>query len=228
MEIPGLMTLLYIMFTLPKEVGLKELPWTNWIMAGMFTIHYIYRALVAPLLNPSMSPIHPPVWMGACSFVVINAMCIGGWLAGHGPTTLEESWSDALYRMCPGMIVFFTGLIGNMYHDDSLRDIRRTTARKQKSEAKKKGKPVEGVDKVYMIPRSGLFRWILYPHYLCEWIEWAGFWAVGGASCFPARIFLVNELASMFPRTLQGRRWYIKKFGKDKIGGTKAIIPGVL
>lgn len=37
MEIPGFITLLYIMTSLPKELGLTEpLPWGNWTMAGMF------------------------------------------------------------------------------------------------------------------------------------------------------------------------------------------------
>jgi 3-oxo-5-alpha-steroid 4-dehydrogenase 1 len=36
MEAPGFLTLLYIMFTLPEEQGIAELPWGNWIMAGLF------------------------------------------------------------------------------------------------------------------------------------------------------------------------------------------------
>jgi hypothetical protein len=36
MEGPGFLTLLYIMFTLPEEQGIAELPWGNWIMAGLF------------------------------------------------------------------------------------------------------------------------------------------------------------------------------------------------
>ncbi|KAF2759822.1 3-oxo-5-alpha-steroid 4-dehydrogenase [Pseudovirgaria hyperparasitica] len=227
MEVPGFITLLYIMNTLPKEVGLAELPWGNWTMAGMFTIHYIYRAILSPILNPSMSPIHFFVWASAVGFQFANATCIGGWLAGHGPTTTAH-WDDAIFRIYPGMIMWGFGLIANMYHDDDLREIRRAAARKQAREAKENGKDPQSVDKVYMIPKNGLFKWILYPHYLCEWLEWTGFWIVGGWACFPARAFLVNEITTMLPRALQGRRWYIKKFGEDKIAGLKAIIPGVL
>ena len=36
MEAPGFIILLYIMFTLPTELGIAELPWGNWAMAGMF------------------------------------------------------------------------------------------------------------------------------------------------------------------------------------------------
>jgi 3-oxo-5-alpha-steroid 4-dehydrogenase 1 len=36
MESAGFMVLLYIMYALPKELGISELPWGNWTMAGCF------------------------------------------------------------------------------------------------------------------------------------------------------------------------------------------------
>jgi 3-oxo-5-alpha-steroid 4-dehydrogenase 1 len=36
MESAGFIILLYMMNTLPKELGIKELPWGNWTMAGCF------------------------------------------------------------------------------------------------------------------------------------------------------------------------------------------------
>lgn len=36
MESAGFITLLYIMYALPKELGISELPWGNWTMAGCF------------------------------------------------------------------------------------------------------------------------------------------------------------------------------------------------
>lgn len=126
------------------------------------------------------------------------------------------------------MVVWGWGLLANMFHEDDLREIRRAAARRQKVEAGKQGKAHEGVDKVYMMPKNGLFHWVLYAHYLCEWIEWAGFWMVGGWRCVPARSFLLNEIATMLPRAVQGRQWYIERFGADKVAGRKAIIPGLL
>ncbi|GME26816.1 SWR1-complex protein 4 [Neofusicoccum parvum] len=229
MEIPGFITLLYIMTSLPKELGLTEpLPWGNWTMAGMFTIHYLYRAILAPLfLNPSMSPIHPLVAFFAACWQLTNATCIGGWLGGHGPRTPHD-WAGHLYYMEIGLVVWGWGLLANMYHDDDLREIRRAAARRQRKEAEKTGVKVEGVDKVYMIPKNGLFRWVLYAHYLCEWIEWTGFWMVGGWACTPARSFVLNEISTMLPRAVQGKRWYVEKFGKDKVGNRKAVIPGLI
>ena len=90
------------------------------------------------------------------------------------------------------------------------------------------GKYGKGVDKVYMVPENGLFRVVLFPHYLCEWVEWCGFWMVGGLACVPARTFVVNEVATMLPRAVQGKRWYLERFGKDKVDGKKAVIPGLI
>ena len=118
-----------------------------------------------------------------------------------------------------------------MYHDDELREIRRAAARnqKKKQEAVKEGGKAsdEGVEKVYMMPENGLFRLVLFPHYFCEWIEWCGWWMIGGLSCTPARCFVVNEISTMLPRAMNGRQWYLERFGKEKVGSRKAVIPGV-
>ena len=42
MESTGFVTLIYIMATLPKELGIDSLPWGNWTMAGCFVRSPIY------------------------------------------------------------------------------------------------------------------------------------------------------------------------------------------
>jgi 3-oxo-5-alpha-steroid 4-dehydrogenase 1 len=189
-------------------------------------VHYIYRAILAPLFNnPSMAPIHLFVWAGAFAFQMCNAISIGGWLAGYGPITVSD-WAGRYWAMEIGLVVWAWGLMGNIFHDDDLREIRRVADRKQRKEAEELGKPVGKVDKVYMMPKNGLFKYVLYAHYLCEWIEWAGFWMVGGWNCHPARAFLVNEITTMLPRALQGKRWYVKKFGKEQVAAEKPLFQG--
>lgn len=228
MECPGFITLLYCMYAIPKEQGIENLPWGNWTMAGLYTIHYLYRAVLSPLvLNPSMSPIHPLVMLSAFAWNVTNALSLGGYIGGYGPTTVYD-WSGRLYIIEIGLVVWGWSFLGNIFHDEDLREIRRSAMRRQKAQAEKDGKPIEGVDKVYMIPKNGLFHLILYPHYLCEWFEWAGFWMIGGLHCVPARSFLLNEISTMLPRAIQGRQWYIQKFGQERVGSRKAIIPGLL
>ena len=187
-----------------------------------------------------MSPIHLLVWLSGLTFQITNGLSIGSWLAGYGPTTRLE-WQNhgntyvAGGRIELGMMIWAFGFMGNVFHDDELREIRRAAARNQKKRAEEadestgKGKEgKKGVDKVYMIPENGLFRWIFFPHYLCEWIEWSGFWLIGGARFVPGQNFVVNEISTMLPRAVQGKKWYEERFGKEKVAGRKAIIPGIL
>jgi 3-oxo-5-alpha-steroid 4-dehydrogenase 1 len=186
-----------------------------------------------------MSPIHPLVWLSALTFQLANCTSIGCWLGGYGPTTRAEWQKEANYksagRMAFGLMIWALGFFGNVFHDDELREIRRAAKRNQKRRAEQaedstgKGKSADkGVDKVYKIPKNGLFVWILYPHYFCEWIEWGGFWIMAGLDCVPARNFVINEIAAMLPRAVSGKKWYIERFGKEKVAGRKAVIPGIL
>lgn len=50
----------------------------------------------------------------------------------------------------------------------------------------------------------------------------------GGPTKFlPAALFVINEVATMLPRALAGKRWYENKFGK-KAPERMAAIPGVI
>ena len=231
MEVPGTIALLYCMSTIPAD-GITSLPLENRILGSLFVIHYLNRAIVGPIISPSMAPMSPFVWMFALVFQVMNGASIGGWLAGYGS---HKQWKeDESYisntRFQVGVLIWALGLLGNIWHDDELREIRRVAAReqKQKEEKEEKDGNRKPVDKVYKVPENGLFRWILFPHYLCEWIEWGGFWLAAGGHCTPARTFLLNEIATMLPRAMHGKEWYEKKFGKDKVAGRKAVIPGIL
>jgi hypothetical protein len=124
METPGCATLLYMMSTLPGKHGIVDLPWQNKVLAGLFAIHYSYRAIAFPLMQPSMSPIHPIVWAAALLFQLLNGTCLGSWLAAYGPTT-HEAWRQQLapwptLQFAAGIAIFYLGLAANYYHDDSL------------------------------------------------------------------------------------------------------------
>jgi 3-oxo-5-alpha-steroid 4-dehydrogenase 1 len=218
------------MFSLPTT----PLPRENWLLATLFVVHYSYRAVLAPLvLNPYMSPIHISVIFAALAFNIANALSIGGWLAGYGPTTAAD-WAGRAPYVQLGVVIWAAGFIGNVLHDDELREIRRAAKREQREKQKEgeqngeKKNNDEAVGKVYKLPESMLFELVLYPHFLCEWVEWAGFWLIGGLAFVPARNFLFNEIATMTPRAVTGRGWYLKTFGREKVGKRKAVIPGIL
>jgi 3-oxo-5-alpha-steroid 4-dehydrogenase 1 len=193
-------------------------------------IHYCYRAVLFPFLQPSMSPIHVGVWSLAFGFQVCNALCISSWLSAYGPTT-TEAWSSvcSVPQFIFGIGIFYLGLSSNFFHDEELREIRRREQKRQERIRKKAGGEGQAasVEKHYQIPQAGLFRYMLYPHYLSEWVEWFGFWMAAGWGCGPARAFLVNEIFSMLPRAVNGKKWYMERFGEDKIKKKWAIIPGV-
>ncbi|KAI4143262.1 MAG: hypothetical protein LQ340_007068 [Diploschistes diacapsis] len=188
-----------------------------------------------------MSPMHLTVWASALSFQIANGACIGGWLGGYGPTS-NTDWEAHTPRVLLGLAIFVLGFAGNIYHDDELRSLRRTAAREsqeiqQQTQEKKgmgererdgKGERQAGsAQKVYKVPQAGLFRYILYPHYFCEWVEWIGYWIIGGWACAPARNFVANEVAAMMPQAVDGKRWYVSRFGRE-VEGRRAILPGVL
>lgn len=197
-------------------------------------IHYLYRAVAFPFLQPSMSPIHVTIWVSAVAFQLVNGTLIGSWLAAYGPVT-EEAWRAQLspspnLQFAVGFTLFYLGLAANFYHDDELREIRRREQQRQERLAKQQGaagKPGT-VAKHYQIPQAGLFKYVLYPHYLVEWVEWTGFYIACGFSCMPALMFVLNEVSAMLPRAVKGRAWYVEKFGQEKIGKKKAIFPGIL
>lgn len=185
---------------------------------------------------------HGFVWLSAFCFQVMNGLSIGGWLGGYGNHTRAD-WSNyqnnywASSRMELGLMIMAVGLMLNIFHDDELREIRRAALRNQKRRAaeadastgKGKNKPgTTGVDKHYVIPKNGGFWWIFYPHYVAEWFEWFGYCLMGGPNFKPGFIFLINEITTMTPRAIEGKQWYIKKFGKEKIEGRTAIIPKLL
>lgn len=213
MELVGPVTVVYCMRNTPKRSGI-ELSWRDWIFPSLYCLHYSYRAVISPLIrSPSMSPIHPIVFLSAVGFNIANGLSIGGYFAGYGPSPVVST------KMVTGIAIWALGLCGNIYHDEILADIRRSASSKHDK---------KGVQKLYLLPEGGLFRYALYPHYLCEWLEWFGFYLAAGWECQPARTFLLNEIATMTPRAVAGRRWYVQKFGKDRVGNRYAVIPGVL
>lgn len=137
----------------------------------------------------------------------------------------QEAWDEqrGFPQFIAGVVIFYFGLVGNFFHDEVLREIRRKEARRQ-AQATKEGVKV---DKVYKIPQAGLFKYVLYPHYLCEWIEWCGFWMACGWGCEPAMAFVVNEVTTMLPRARNGYEWYVNTFGKEKIKEKWVVVPGV-
>jgi 3-oxo-5-alpha-steroid 4-dehydrogenase 1 len=239
-EIVGPLNLLYILYTLPKTHAVQPHSSTSFLGTGLpaqheflgllYVLHYINRAVVAPLfLAPSMSPIHPLITFLMTTFQFVNSGNIACWLAysardGKG---LQGSFTSPLALV--GLLAFFAGLIGNIHAENTLYSLRKASAKRK---AKSEGKAQITYDKVYVIPSAeGVFRYILFPHYVLEWMEWTGYWILAGAlglgwgNKSAALWFIINEVLSMAPRAFTGKQWYEKKFGKRAVAGRAGAIP---
>ncbi|RWV89150.1 hypothetical protein GW17_00048716 [Ensete ventricosum] len=106
-----------------------------------------------------------------------------------------------------GVVLFLVGITGNFYHHYLLSKLRE-----------KKG------DKRYRIPKGGLFRLVVCPHYLFEILGFVG------VSLISQTVFAFSVAAGtvfyLMGRSYATRRWYLSKF-QDFPKQVKALIPYV-
>lgn len=217
MEVVGPINMLYIFATLPAKFGFTfmELPLWNKVAGALYVIHYFNRSIVNPVfVAPSISPVRLEVFSFAFIFNLINSSCLAGWIVGYDLTSSlgyvpSPASSTLLQRVLPciGLATFAFGMIGNIRAERTLWRLRREEAHRRASKKNDDGdnhNPAATDEnrkniyhKVYIIPPAkGLFRWVLYPHYSLEWLEWVGFVLVG-TSVYPARTFLSETTQKM-------------------------------
>lgn len=215
------------------------LPITHEIMGLLFVIHYANRAFITPVfVAPSMSPIHPSIMLSIAVFQFCNSTSIAGWLCYNAQARAVDSSVNNTPPVLSlssllGMSLFIGGLAGNISAEWHLFELRRGAAKRK---ARSEGKAKITYDKVYVVPEAkGWYKYVLYPHYSLEWIEWIGYWVLGGAwglgwgwPASAAALFVVNEITTMTPRAVDGVRWYEGKFGKKAVAGRKAVVPGII
>ncbi|KAJ7028711.1 hypothetical protein C8F04DRAFT_1118437 [Mycena alexandri] len=207
------------------------------LLVGAYLIHYLNRALASPLRTPSRSKSHIIVPLFAVVFNTFNGSLLGSFLSS--PSAPQPS------AFCAPQLLD--------WHDSILLNIRRHA--KTKGKAKEAGTTSPGEH--YAIPHGLLYRYISYPNYFCEWVEWLGFaiaadprlmyaiargsWSLptwstlihGPPSAFlpllsPAWIFLASEIILMYPRAYRGHLWYLNKFGDNYPKERKIVIPFLL
>ncbi|EPS28715.1 hypothetical protein PDE_03661 [Penicillium oxalicum 114-2] len=203
MEILGPVNLLWNLSR--STPSLVELPITNQLIVALYCIHYANRAVISPFFSaPSMSPIHAFVMGSAMLFNWMNSSCLSGWLSGYEIPIAgyRTNGADALSSSGPspfsgrlmlftvvGVILFFYGMAQNIRSETTLFRLRREEAERRASKRSEDGSPEKNegnkYHKVYVIPPAkGSFRYILYPHFVFEWLEWTGF-ALAGLAVFP-------------------------------------------
>jgi len=107
-------------------------------------------------------------------------------------------------RFWCGVGVWAVGFVGNMVHDEILFEIRRRGKAKGKgkqedSSSSNSSANANGTKEHYAIPHGLLYKYISYPNYLCEWIEWFGF---ALASCPLPLLPPIPIISSLLPHSL--------------------------
>lgn len=240
-ESVGPLNLIYILYSLPGKLKPQPdaassvfgtgLPIQHEILGLLYVIHYANRAIITPLfIAPSMSPIHPSITVSMSLFQYLNSSQLACWMVYSAIDAGGVNTSSLISPLAIlGAVLYIGGLAGNIVAENKLFDLRRGAAKRK---AKSEGKAVITYDKVYVMPPAeGLFTYILYPHYVLEWVEWIGAWLLGGAFGLGWGAgngytwFVVNEIAAMLPRAYDGKHWYEGKFGKKAVGGRSGAIP---
>ncbi|KAI6046453.1 3-oxo-5-alpha-steroid 4-dehydrogenase-domain-containing protein [Pisolithus marmoratus] len=160
------------------------------LLAGLFLSHYLNRAVISPLRTPSRSKSHLSVVLCGICFNLFNGLMMGTYLRSDiAHAFLSDAFRRPLYWS--GTLIWLAGLLGNILHDEILLNIRRNAKAKGKAKAEH-----------YAIPHGYLYRYISYPNYFCEWVEFS----------------------LMLPRAYKGHQWYRDKFAEYPTE-RKAVVP---
>ncbi len=174
----------------------------NFIIIGLFALHYINRSIIFPLrikTNGKKMPVS--IMFMALFFNLNNGFLIGYYLGEFATYPIE--WLKTP-QFIIGVSVFAIGMFINWKSDMVLINLR---------------KPGETG---YKIPKGGLFNYISCPNLFGETVEWAGFailtWSLPGLA------FFVWTFANLIPRALSHHKWYQEKF-EDYPKERKAVFP---
>ncbi|CDU25447.1 steroid 5alpha-reductase [Sporisorium scitamineum] len=149
-------------------------------------------------------------------------------------------WKSPLWYL--GLAGWVIGFAGNVYHDEILMDIRRPDKQAQQADQDTTSVGKGNSARKYSIPRGGLFEYISFPNYVCEWFEWFSFAfaalyslpifthlsakdAFATALSTPPFLFPFVLVCVMAPRAANGHTWYKKTFGDKFPRSRKAILP---
>jgi 3-oxo-5-alpha-steroid 4-dehydrogenase 1 len=177
------------------------------LLAALFVIHYMNRALISPLRSPSRSKAHISVTISGIAFNLMNGYIMGAYLSSPLSRIYlnpANTYENPIFYV--GLTLWVLGFVGNILHDEILLDIRRKAKSKGKGKAgedSNSNAPQSRTQEYYGIPQGWLYNYISYPNYFCEWIEWFGF-ALASAPfpLTPSSFSVASLISSISPREL--------------------------
>lgn len=181
------------------------------VFLAVWLAHYAYRGFYFPWAMRS-----PRGARGTFSVSII----VAGWL-----TTSMHGYLNAAYlvavgpgyspawlwdpRFVGGLAVYYAGFFLTLRADATIRNLRTADE-------------IAAGNRVYRIPRGGLFELVTSANYFGELLAWLGFaiatWSPGGLF-----IFLVS-LANLLPRAVATQVWYRERF-PDYPRGRRVLVP---
>lgn len=206
MELPA--TLSFVFFYFQGANRFEPVPL---FFLFVWLVHYGNRGFVFPYL------IRTPRGATASFSITIVVM---GWLvtALHGYlnavyiSALSPNFTVAWFtdpRFIIGITIYYGSFVLNIKSDAIIRNLRTRDE-------------IDRGEKVYRIPRGGLFRYVTNASYLTEITAFAGFaiatWSLG------AVFVLLVTLANLVPRAMATHRWYQDKFA-DYPTERRALVP---
>lgn len=199
MEAFVLMVLYYFVFT-----ATKKLSSVDWVIIGLFSVHYINRSFIYPFRTKTKGKKIPISIVGLALFHNL----VNGFLIGYFVSNLSNYSNEWLYswQFISGLLIFIFGMILNLKSDNTLINLR--------------SKASDG----YKIPYGGGFKYISSPNLVGEMIEWIGFAILSWS--LPTFCFAFFTFCNLLPRAVANHKWYKKTFAeypKDR----KAVIPKI-
>jgi 3-oxo-5-alpha-steroid 4-dehydrogenase 1 len=253
MEIVSVLSFLatYLLAPFSPDGTPPPLNHTSTLLATLFLLHYLNRAIISPLRSPGRSPTHLLVVICGIIFNLVNPCLMAAFLSS--PDTCPRFVKlDSPQKLPP--IFPFLPLSSSKFVWTSDTHLFMTSENEATSWTSpnfvfgliafgiglasnilhdeilhdlRRDNPLgpDGKHK-YLIPKGYLYDYISYPNYLSEWLEFAGF-ALAASPRWeytPPWMFLVAEIMVMLPRAYKGHQWYREKF-PDYPKNRKVVIP---
>lgn len=197
MELPAFLICPLLAILGPSEKGSVE-----WLLVGLWSLHYFNRTVIFPLRLRTKGKKMPLVIV----FSAIFFNGVNGFLNGYFIGFMNYEAGELLsVNVLLGLILFLGGMLINQVTDSKLIALRKE-------------------QKGYQIPRKWLFEWISCPNHFGEIVEWTGFAII--AWSLPALTFAIWTFSNLVPRALNHHEWYKEHF--DAYPSTrKAVIPKI-
>jgi len=198
MESPAVFVPLYFYLTSDNIMNPMSV-----LLIGLWLYHYIYRTFLFPFMIMNKKNSMP--WFIALASIIFNS--INGFLIGYGLFSVPYEFNIYTPHFMIGFILFITGAFIHRYHDKSLIYQR------------------QAANGEYIIPKGGLFDYVVNPNYLGEIIQWFGLAVL--SYNMSVLVFVIFTMSNLVPRAIKNISWYKEKFDNFP-QNRKGVIPFIL